>query len=174
MQAQGGAQVNRARAALLAACVIVGDQVTKAAVVATLAEGESRRLIGDVLRLTHIRNTGAAFGMFRGLGGLFGLAALVGVIVFAAIIVRRPPFWTGLGASLIGAGAIGNLIDRVFRAGGVVDFVDFRFWPAFNVADSSIFVGAFVLLASNVLDRPKPTTVGPDDRDRDGDEPARD
>ncbi len=155
MQAQGGAQVSRARAALLAAAVIVCDQVTKAAVVATLAEGESRRLIGDVLRLSHIRNTGAAFGMFPGLGGLFGLAALVGVIVFAAIVVRRPPFWTGIGASLVAAGAIGNLIDRLFRTGGVVDFVDFRFWPAFNVADSSIFVGAFVLLASNVLDRPR-------------------
>jgi signal peptidase II len=130
----------------VALLVIVADQVTKFAVVAALREGESQPIIGDLLRLTHIRNTGAAFGMLQGLGGVLALAALVGVIAFAAVVVRQPPPMTSLGAALVAAGASGNLLDRLFRDGGVVDFVDFRFWPAFNVADSAITVGAILLL----------------------------
>jgi signal peptidase II len=129
------------------------DQLTKSAVVATLAVGESRPILGDVLRLSHIRNTGAAFGLLRGFGGVIALAATVGVIVFAAIVVRQPPVLTGLGAALVAAGATGNLIDRIFRGGGVVDFVDFKFWPAFNVADSAITIGAILLLSAGLFER---------------------
>ena len=164
MQTQGGAEVTRhltrPRAFLLFVAVVGVDQLTKAAVVASLAEGESRRVIGDVLRISHFRNTGAAFGMLRGLGGLFALAAIVGIIAFASMVVRRPPVWTGVGAALVAAGAAGNLTDRLFRNGGVVDFVDFRFWPAFNVADSAITIGAIVLLLSGVTERRVPQPDG--------------
>jgi signal peptidase II len=140
--------------------VVGADQLVKAAVVSALSEGESRSLIGDFLRISHFRNTGAAFGMLKGLGGVFALAAIVGIVAFAAMVVRRPPLWTGVGAALVAAGAAGNLADRIFRDGGVVDFVDFRFWPAFNVADSAITIGAILLLFSSVTEREVPQPDG--------------
>jgi signal peptidase II len=153
MQASGRAPLTsvvkrRARiwAGVLALAVIALDHLTKFAVVRTLAEGESRPLIGDVLRLSHIRNSGAAFGVLKGLGGILVLAALVGVVTFALVVLRNPDRLTVIGAGFVAGGAAGNLVDRMFRPGGVVDFVDFRFWPAFNVADSAITVGAILLL----------------------------
>lgn len=150
VQAPRGASLTarrgRTAAAVLALLVIGLDQLTKALVVANLQQGGSRPIIDGVLWLSHVRNEGAAFGLLQGLGGLLALIAVVGVIVFAAIVVRRPPPMTSFGAALVAAGATGNLIDRLVRTGGVVDFVDFRFWPSFNVADSSIFVGAALLL----------------------------
>jgi signal peptidase II len=133
--------------------VVLLDQVTKTLVVRALAEGESRPLIGDVLRLSHFRNTGAAFGMLRGFAGVIALFAVVGVVVFAAVVVRDPSPVVAYGAALVAAGAAGNLIDRFFRGGGVVDFVDFSFWPAFNVADSAITVGAILLFWSGVFEK---------------------
>jgi signal peptidase II len=132
---------------------VVGfDQLTKSLVASSLREGESVRVIGEVLRITHIRNSGAAFGMLRGFGGLLALVALVGVIAFFAVVVQNPPPLTGVAAALVAAGAGGNLIDRLLRGpigrGTVVDFVDFRFWPAFNVADSAITIGAILIVWS--------------------------
>lgn len=164
MQKAGGAALARRRAAIIAAAVIAADQITKLAIVATLMEGESQPLIGDVLRLTHIRNTGAAFGMLRGLGGVLALAALVGVIAFAAVVVRQPPPMTSIGAALVAAGATGNLIDRLFRTSGVVDFVDFKYWPAFNVADSAITIGAILLLWAGMKEGVPRTPPPPDGR----------
>lgn len=132
---------------------IVGlDQLTKSLVASTLREGESVNVIGEFLRITHVRNSGAAFGVLRGFGGLLALVALVGVIAFFAVIVQNPPPLTGIAASLVGAGALGNLIDRLVRGpfarGTVVDFVDFRFWPSFNVADSAVTIGALLIIWS--------------------------
>ena len=150
MQATGGAPVGRRNvrtwAALLALAIVALDHLTKFIVVRTLAEGESRPLIDGVLRLSHIRNSGAAFGSLRGLSGVLVLAALVGVVAFALVVVRNPEPLTAVGAGLVAGGAAGNLIDRLVRPGGVVDFVDFRFWPAFNVADSAITIGAVLLV----------------------------
>jgi signal peptidase II len=168
VQAPGGAQVEAAAPKGLARgwLVLVGvslvglDQLTKSIVAATLAEGESVPVIGNVLRITHIRNSGAAFGMLRGFGGLFALAALVGVVAFAAILVRRPSTMTGIAAALVAAGALGNLTDRIFRGpigrGTVVDFVHPSFWPAFNVADSAISIGAVLLIIASFRESPRP------------------
>jgi signal peptidase II len=140
--------------------VVAGlDQLTKLAVVSTLQEGESQRVWDDILRLSHFRNSGAAFGLLRGFGGLFALAALVGVIAFVMVLVRRPAPSMALAAALVSGGALGNLLDRLFRGpigrGTVVDFVDVRFWPAFNLADSAITIGALLLIATGLWDRPK-------------------
>jgi signal peptidase II len=124
-----------------------------------MTQGESRPIFGDVLRLSHIRNSGVAFGMLRGLGGVLVLAALVGLIAFAAIVVRDPSPLTAFAAALVAGGAAGNLIDRIFRPGGVVDFVDFRFWPAFNVADSAITVGGVLLVWASFRERPPVTAA---------------
>jgi signal peptidase II len=170
MQATRGAPVTRnvrTWAALLALGVVALDHLTKFIIVRTLAEGESRPVLGGVLRLSHIRNSGAAFGSLRGLSGVLVLAALVGVVAFALVVVRNPEPVTAIGAGLVAGGAAGNLIDRLFRPGGVVDFVDFRFWPAFNVADSAITIGAILLLLTGFRAR------GAEPKRDDADDPGR-
>jgi signal peptidase II len=166
MQTAGGTAVaaeGSRRAAVIGALAVVAlDQVTKSLVAANLAVGETRPVIGDVLRISHIRNEGAAFGMLQGVSGLLALAALVGIVVFAAVVVRRPPPLTSFGAALVAAGATGNLIDRLFRDGGVVDFIDFRFWWSFNVADSAIAIGAVLLLIASFRESAAPSE-GSDD-----------
>ncbi len=117
--------------------------------------------VGDVLfdagvfQIIHVQNTGAAFGIFKGIPYVF---VAVEVIAFFAILYllffmrKRWPFldlWTvRIGAALIMAGTVGNFIDRVFFAGNVTDFIDFKVWPVFNVADSSAVVGSIVLAAA--------------------------
>lgn len=147
----------RSRLVALGLVVIGLDQLTKYLVVSSLPEGGSRQVIGDFLQLSHIRNSGAAFGTLRGFSGLIALGALVGVVLFVAMVVKEPGLWTGLGATLVAAGASGNLVDRLFRGpigrGSVIDFVDFRFWPAFNVADSAITIGALLIIWAGFTDR---------------------
>lgn len=142
----------RLRFGAVAVAIVATDQLTKWLVVRSIPLGDSRELIDGVLHLSHVRNPGAAFGILRGLGGILALAALVGAVAFAAIIVRRPAPLVGVSAALIAGGALGNLIDRVTR-GDVVDFVDFRFWPAFNVADSAISIGALLFVIAGVRER---------------------
>ena len=147
-----------ARIALLlfgvAAVVVAIDQVTKALVVSTYAEGESHRVLGGVLSWTLQRNPGSAFGFFRHLPVLFTvLAALIALV----IIVRAPRVHdrlTGVALGLVLGGALGNLIDRIARPPGafrgkVIDFIDFHWWPVFNLADSAVVIGAALLLIAS-------------------------
>ncbi len=137
--------------------VVALDQLTKALVLRTVEPGESIDVIGSLLQLTLVRNTGAAFGLFRGASGLLVLASLAGLGFFGLVIARRPPILTAFAAALIAGGALGNLLVRAFRPwpfrGAVVDFVDFRFWPAFNVADMAVTVGAALLLLGSFTER---------------------
>jgi signal peptidase II len=135
----------------LAALVFAADLGTKLLVVATLDRGENVRTLGGLLYLTHARNTGAAFSFAEGFTVVFTLIAAV----VAVVIVRtaRRLFSTGwaVALGLVLGGALGNLVDRVFRdpgflRGGVVDFLsvfapDGEVYPIFNVADSAIVVG---------------------------------
>ena len=137
----------------LAAAIVVADQLTKWAVLANFADGERRELTG-FLNLVLVYNKGAAFSMFADAAGwqtpLLAGFALVAAVVVGYLIVRNPAKrLLCLGLALILGGALGNLIDRL-RYGQVVDFLDFHawgwHWPAFNVADSAICVGAAVLI----------------------------
>lgn len=127
----------------LLSCVFV-DQTSKHLVERLLPVGDSVRIIGP-LALTHVRNDGGAFGLFRGspVGlGLFGLGLLCAVALwwrFDTSAARSP--W---GLVFLVSGSIGNLIDRLIR-GAVVDFVDVGVWPVFNVADSLILAGVIAL-----------------------------
>ncbi len=130
--------------------LLVADQVTKVWAVAALSDGPVQ-VLGDffVLRLT--RNPGAAFSSFQGGGPILGLIAVVMavVIVVALSSTERRAEAAALGAIM--GGALGNFLDRVFRGdgfldGAVVDFLDFSFWPTFNVADSAITIGVVWLL----------------------------
>jgi len=144
----------RSRARLLlavAAAVLAVDVASKQLVVATLSDREPLRLLGGALYLTEARNTGAAFSFAEGATVVFSLIALAVVVV----IVRsaRRLFSTGwaVALALVLGGAVGNLLDRVFRdpgflRGGVVDFLSLfdpygQVWPIFNVADSAIVCG---------------------------------
>jgi signal peptidase II len=145
---------------LLAAGVLLLDLVTKLVVVATIEPGEDIRTLGGALYLTNLRNTGAAFSFAEGFTVLFSLVAAAVVVVI--VRTARRLFSTGwaVALGLVLGGAVGNLIDRVFRdpgflRGGVVDFLsvfgpDGEVWPVFNVADSAIVcggvLGAFLAL----------------------------
>ncbi|MEA2686541.1 MAG: signal peptidase [Actinomycetota bacterium] len=133
----------------LAGGVLVVDQLTKAWAVSALADAPIH-LVGNIrLALTH--NTAGAFGLGGGFVPLLALAAL-GVVVYLIVsgaAASRLPVAIAMGLLL--GGAVGNLADRVFRSpgllrGAVVDFVDLRFWPVFNVADMGITCGCVMLL----------------------------
>ncbi len=129
------------------------DQSTKWAAHAWLAPNSSLPVIPGIFHLTYVQNTGAAFGIFRGLPGLFILPALAisGWLILELTRRDHPPL-SRLGLALMLGGAIGNLIDRV-RLGHVVDFLDLRVWPVFNVADSAITIGVTVMILTQLLGR---------------------
>jgi len=132
---------------LWAVVVLVLDQITKTAIMETMARGQSLDLPGGLLALTYIHNSGGAFGLFPQ-GGPFFLATAVVVavgILWALPRLEHWGSWTAIACALILGGTLGNLIDRL-RFGSVVDFLDLGWWPIFNVADSGISVGIGMLL----------------------------
>ena len=138
-----------------AALVVLADQLSKYFVTVWLGEGQSWDIapwLAPIFHITHVTNTGAAFGLFRGRGDFF---VVIAAIVIVAIIVYYHYLPDGhwlmrvaLGLQL--GGAVGNnLVDRL-RQGFVVDFIDLNFWPlhewpVFNLADSSIVAGVILL-----------------------------
>jgi len=142
---------------LVAALVVLLDRVSKWAVSASLPLHDSLTVVPGFFHITHVENTGAAFGLFAESTAHWKVAALVTFSLVALIIVTIL-LWKNshsvstmtIGLSLILGGAFGNLWDRVVT-GHVVDFLDFHigqyYWPAFNVADSAIVVGAILLVA---------------------------
>ena len=144
----------------LAAAVVVADQLTKAVVLARFALNERLELTG-FFNLVLVCNPGAAFSLFSSAGGwqtpLLIAFALGAVGVVGAMIVKRPAERILCAAlALILGGALGNVIDRV-RFGCVADFLDVHaggwHWPAFNVADSAITVGAVLLVFEGFFHR---------------------
>ena len=142
----------------VAAVVVALDQATKAWVVAALDQGDPWELIPGFFQIAHIRNPGAAFGLLRGAGSYIALGAVVAVVVIVLVIRKVERGYDAVALGLVLGGAIGNLLDRIFRGDGlldgrVVDFLDFSFFPAFNVADSAITVGAALALLEVVSAR---------------------
>jgi len=146
----------RARWPLLfgvAAVVLVVDQLTKSWAVRTL-DTQIIDLVGS-LRLRLALNHGSAFSLNEGRGPLISVLALVvvGVLLRSGRHATRPMAAIALG--LVLGGALGNLSDRAFRegdgflGGGVVDFIDVQWWPIFNVADSAVVCGAFMLILAS-------------------------
>lgn len=114
-----------------------------------MADYQSIPVIANVFHLTLIHNTGIAFGLFHG-GSKFLLGAiLIGVVIlfYLAYKMRNESMVFRLSLGFILGGAIGNLIDRLTQR-AVIDFLDFRIWPVFNLADSFITVGVFILIIS--------------------------
>lgn len=139
---------------LVAALVVILDQLSKAYIIQTLPLYQSWAPFPSLVaffRITHATNTGIAFGLFPNIGWLVGVMA---VVVTAAVLyfndhVTSDSLWVRVALGLIVGGALGNLIDRI-RIGHVTDFLDFGPWPVFNLADLAIVSGA-VLLAWLVM-----------------------
>lgn len=140
--------------------VILLDQVTKLAVIRALQPHEVVPVIPGFFNLVHVRNPGIAFGLLSQLGASWSslllsaltTAAIILLVVWWGRLKEKDPR-TAFGLSLVVAGAVGNLVDRI-RFGEVVDFLDFFIasyhWPAFNVADSAVTVGT-AWVAWNIL-----------------------
>jgi len=127
----------------LAAVVLALDRLSKWWVVRHFELGESLPLIPGIFHLTYVRNTGAAFSMLRDAAPV--LAVFSAVVVLGILVFARQIHALGLRGEvgLILGGGLGNLIDRV-RDGSVVDFLDFRIWPVFNLADTALVVGVLI------------------------------
>lgn len=131
----------------ITAGVVAADQASKALVREQMAVSESVPVIDGILWLTHVENTGAAFGMLRGQQWLLIATAVVMLAVVAYVVLRVRPVdsWVRLALALVAGGAIGNLIDRVV-AGAVTDFFDLGWFPVFNIADIALDVGVAILV----------------------------
>lgn len=142
---------------LIAALVVGLDRLTKWVISQKITLHDSVDVVPGVFRLTHVQNQGAAFGLFSESPSEWKVAMLI-LFSVAALAVVSALLWrngnamnaTAIALSLVFGGALGNLWDRV-ATGKVVDFLDFylgsHHWPAFNIADSAIVVGALLLLS---------------------------
>ena len=137
----------------LAAVILIVDQLTKNWAVANLPELDPQPYLGEVLQLTLLYNSGAAWGMGAEITPVvtcLQIAIVIGVIVFAIRSVRSA--WYALALGLIMGGALGNIHDRLLRDpspfhGAVVDFLELPHWPVFNVADMGVVGGALLVVA---------------------------
>ena len=143
---------------IIAGFVVLLDQATKFLVLKFMPVYTGKAIVPGFFNLVHVRNTGGAFSLLAGENTIMRqylmiglILAVVAMILYTYFKVRVDDRWTRSGYILITGGAIGNVIDR-FRFGEVVDFLDFYVgsyhWPAFNVADSAISVGAVMLIIS--------------------------
>lgn len=137
----------RKTVAFIVLFILFLDQLTKFLVTKNLFLNQSLPLIKGIFHLTPIHNRGAAFGILKNQAPLFICASLFAIILIYFSLKNnkhKKPYTYSLSLGLILAGALGNLIDRVCL-GYVIDFLDFRIWPVFNVADSAITIGAILL-----------------------------
>jgi signal peptidase II len=155
---------------VLTAAVIAADQVVKWIVTRTLPYGRPVEVLGEFLRFVYVQNPNIGFSIGRTLGGggRFVLARLLPLIVSGVLLVYFlvgkdiTRFQRWVLAAVLGGG-LGNYVDRIFRQGEVVDFIDFKFfgifglqrWPTFNLADSTLVVAGILLLASFLFTREK-------------------
>lgn len=158
----------RLKPLLLTAAIVILDQVTKAIIVSRMElvydGGPIIEVIGDFFRIIHARNPGIAFSVGRDLPQLLRtvlfivlpLGVLGGILWYYLRSDEFTPLQRWALAGILGGG-IGNLIDRIFRSGGVVDFIDVRIygflgmerWPTFNIADASVVVSGILLLLTS-------------------------
>ena len=127
--------------------------MTKNLVVASVPFGTEVPVVGHLVGITNVRNSGAAFGLAPAGAGVFMIASVVVSIALVVYVVRTPiGLWGGVVLGLILGGTIGNGVDRIVY-GFVTDFINVHFWPVFNVADSAISIGVVLLIAGNLLRR---------------------
>ena len=143
---------------VVCAFLILGtDQLTKYLISSNMVLGEGKEFINGIIDIIYIHNTGGAWGMLSGYTWVLLSLTVIAMLVCITLLLKSEMkskllFWA---ICLIISGGIGNLIDRVFRGGNVVDFFHFEFWPTFpifNVADIAVVVGAGLLILYFVID----------------------
>ena len=135
--------------------IVITDQLSKEWIRANIDINSGQTLLeAGFFRIIHTQNTGAAFGLFQNYSSIIAAAACVAVIIIilCALFAHRyfPVIDNLQGKAALGlvlGGTMGNLVDR-FRQGYVTDFIDFNFWPTFNVADSAVTIGVIILAFS--------------------------
>jgi signal peptidase II len=138
---------------VVALIVFVLDRLTKNLVAAEIPYGTEVQFMGNLVGITNVRNSGAAFGTAPALAGVFLLASVVVAVGLALYVLRNQGDALSFGAlGLIMGGTVGNGFDRVVN-GTVTDFINVHFWPVFNVADSAISIGVVVLIISYFFTR---------------------
>lgn len=141
---------------LVAAIVVVIDQLSKHWAVNALSDGASRHVLWK-LHWNLAYNSGMAFSQAQGIGPYIGALALVVVVVLVLSLRRQSGRGSTIAVGLVVGGACGNLADRLFRGdgwlhGSVIDFIDFQFWPIFNVADIGVSIGGVLIVLTALFD----------------------
>lgn len=144
-------------AAVVVALLLAADQFTKYMVVAEFALGQTKPFLPGFLQLTYIHNTGGAWGLMEGHTWLLLSVTLLIMVICIALLIKKGLknkllFWA---ICFILSGGLGNMVDRLFRGGEVVDFLHLQFmpnFPVFNIADCAVCVGAALLLLYFVID----------------------
>jgi signal peptidase II len=127
------------------------DRLTKHLISTQVPYGSELPVIGNVVDITNIHNSGAAFGVAPAGAWLFLVVAIAVAIGLVVYVARTPGgTWTDAALGLILGGTLGNAYDRIVF-GTVTDFVNFHFWPVFNVADSAVSIGVVALSAGYLL-----------------------
>lgn len=156
---------------ILTIALVVADQLSKLWIITAIPLNTiGFHIFGDFLRIIHVENTGVAFSMgqtlpywLRFVGFvIFPAVVLTGIVIYYFRTDEFTRFQRWIIASLVGGG-IGNIIDRIFRPDGVIDFIDFKFYglfgmerfPTFNVADSTVVVTSILLMITFLLEKPK-------------------
>lgn len=126
--------------------IIFLDQIVKNIVEENLISSETIPLIKNFLHITYVKNTGILFGLLKGYNFAFIVISLITILfIFLFFLFVESKFYTQISLLLISAGAISNLIDRIIR-GYIVDFIDLRVWPVFNIADICITIGTVIIV----------------------------
>ena len=137
---------------LMSAVIVLLDQVSKAWALRDLADGRIIHVVWTMqFNLTY--NRGMAFSRGTGIGPIIGVIGLVVVVLLLLSLRRADNALTRVATGLIIGGAVGNILDRLFRGSGwmrgaVIDFIDFQWWPVFNVADMAIMIGAATMMVA--------------------------
>ena len=136
---------------LMFGCVFIFDQLSKELIKLWMPLGDSWPSTG-FLRIVHGTNTGSAFGLFSGFTNLLIFASIIGIVAVLYYFYRQGNNAIALriALGLIVGGAAGNLFDRVW-SGEVVDFISVGWWPSFNIADSAISIGMFLLIFTMIF-----------------------
>ena len=128
--------------------VVLLDQLTKLFIRKNFQLGESLPIINNIFHFTYVTNTGSAFGLFKSLNWffmLFSVAVIIGIFYYLRRNINEKEKFLQLAIGLLLGGTMGNMADRILY-GAVTDFLDFRIWPVFNVADSAVTVSVIILI----------------------------
>ena len=137
---------------LISAVIVLLDQISKAWALRDLADGRIIHVVWTMqFNLTY--NRGMAFSRGTGIGPIIGVIGLVVVVLLLLSLRRADNALTRVATGLIIGGAVGNILDRLFRGSGwmrgaVIDFIDFQWWPVFNIADMAIMIGAATMMVA--------------------------